>query len=1076
MNHQAIKFSGLVGLLVGLLAFPPAAGAQPTSPLGLSSAQDPPSVPDSVPRAPSSERGFPFPSQLHSPLDRSTQTWGIAQDRRGLLYVASNHGILQYDGEQWERIPTTSKTPTRSVAADSLVYVGTRGDFGVLRPDSVGTLKYQSLLDQVPEGKRDFSDVWNTHIIGGNAYFQSGDYLFRWSGEKMTTWSAGGSFHTSFVVGQSLYVRDANHGLLRVEGDSLKMIPGGSVFADVPVYMMEVRADGSLILATQSRGLLVQEGDAFRSLAPELTSFLDQNNLYHGTSLPGGRYALATIQTGVVVVNSSGEVVRVLDDSSGLPVNVVNHVFSGREGQLWMALNNGQVFQAGLSIPLTVHDERTSLRGTIREIHEHQDTTYVSTTTGLHVLKPTGSQSPGERSARFEIWGGDLPVVQDMKTVQKDLLAATQQNGLYHLEGRTKRQIGGWERTWSLTEDSGGDQLYAATTDGVKRVARRNGQWTAAPISGLDTEIRSVASRGDGTLWASTFGDRVIRASLSPDGRSITDTTSYGIEDGLPKGYKGLRLVEGRLTIYSPEGLYQIANPSGLPGEYTFGRQRSLLPETNGETTPILKAFYNVGDRLWLVLGDRVLTGTVQSNAVDDWSEISPLHFPKSEAISVFVDDVGTLWLGDQLRLFRYAARAGADVPDPAPPGFAPLIRRVIAPKDNRLLYGGPPHREDPGSPLPVRYGEDLRVRVASPQYGTTTPPEYRYRLLGRDDEWSDWSSAPTRRFNDFWEGTYRLQVQARNERGQLSRITSFPLEIIPPWYRSIWAYLVYGLGFLGLAYGARRFYVVKEEKRQARRRVQKLERERVVAERLKKANDRLREANRLKEDFLATTSHELRTPLTNILGSLEVLRGMMEGEETEFLDMIEENGKRLKRTLNALLDLSMLRSGEEDVELTPTPLDACVERVASDLRADAEEKGLSFRVALSGAPAWADLDEQYLEQILRNLIENAIKYTDEGVVAVSTGTAEGRVYAEVEDTGIGIDEAFLPDLFEEFKQESRGRSRTYEGNGLGLAISARLADQMDGAIRVETEKHEGSRFRVEFPRSSEPAEAGAEG
>ncbi len=1076
MNHLAIKFSGLVGLLAGLLAFPCAAGAQPTSPSGISSAQDPLSVPDSVPRTVSSERGFPFPSQLHSPLDRSTQTWGITQDRRGLLYVASNHGVLQYDGEQWERIPTTSETPTRSVAADSLVYVGTRGDFGVLRPDSVGTLKYQSLLDQVPEGKRDFSDVWNTHIVGGNAYFQSGDYLFRWDGEKMTTWSAGGSFHTSFVVEQSLYVRDANHGLRRVEGDSLKMIPGGSVFADVPVYMMDIRPDGGLILATQNRGLLVQRGDTFRSLAPELTSFLDQNNLYHGTSLSGGRYALATIQAGVVVVSSSGDVVRVLDDSSGLPVNVVNHVFSGREGQLWMALNNGQIFSANVNAPLTTYDERTSLRGTIREVHKHRGTTYVATETGLHVLTPTTDQSPGEQSAQFESWGGDLPVVLDMKTAEGDLLAATQQNGLYHLEGRTKRQIGGWERTWSLTRVSDGDLLYAATTDGVKRIARRNGQWTASPISGLDTEIRSVASREDGTLWASTFGDRVIRASLSPDRRRITDTTSYGIGDGLPKGYKGLRLIEGRLTIYSPEGLYQIANPSGLPEEYTFGRQRSLLPETSGETTPILKAFYNVGDRLWLVLGDRVLTGTVQSNAVDDWSEISPLHFPKSEAISVFVDDVGTLWLGDQLRLFRYAARAGGDVPDPAPPGFAPLIRRLIAPKENRLLYGGTPHREDPGSPLPVRYGEDLRVRVASPQYGTTTPPEYRYRLLGRDDEWSDWSSAPTRRFNDFWEGTYRLQVQARNERGQLSRITSFPLEIIPPWYRSIWAYLVYGLGFLGLAYGARRFYIVKEEKRQARRRVQKLERERVVAERLKKANDRLREANRLKEDFLATTSHELRTPLTNILGSLEVLRGMMEGEETEFLDMIEENGKRLKRTLNALLDLSMLRSGEEDVELTPTSLDECMERVASDLRADAEEKGLSFRVDLSGAPMWADLDEQYLEQILRNLIENAIKYTDEGVVAVSTGTAEGRVYAEVEDTGIGIDEAFLPDLFEEFKQESRGRSRTYEGNGLGLAISARLADQMDGAIRVETEKHKGSRFRVEFPRSSEPAEAGAEG
>jgi Signal transduction histidine kinase len=198
----------------------------------------------------------------------------------------------------------------------------------------------------------------------------------------------------------------------------------------------------------------------------------------------------------------------------------------------------------------------------------------------------------------------------------------------------------------------------------------------------------------------------------------------------------------------------------------------------------------------------------------------------------------------------------------------------------------------------------------------------------------------------------------------------------------------------------------------------------------------------------------------------------MMDGDQAKFLDMIEKNGQRLKRTLNALLDLSMLRSGDEELDLEPTPLDECVERMASDLRADAEEKGLAFRVDLSEPPVWADLNDQYLEQILRNLIENAIKYTDDGSVEVSTGTVDDRVYVEVEDTGIGIDDEFLPDLFEEFKQESRGRSRTYEGNGLGLAISARLADQMNGSIRVETEKHEGSRFRVEFPRASDPASA----
>ncbi|PSQ72889.1 MAG: histidine kinase, partial [Bacteroidetes bacterium QH_6_64_77] len=361
----------------------------------------------------------------------------------------------------------------------------------------------------------------------------------------------------------------------------------------------------------------------------------------------------------------------------------------------------------------------------------------------------------------------------------------------------------------------------------------------------------------------------------------------------------------------------------------------------------------------------------------------------------------------------------------------------------------------------------DLRVDVGAPLYGTVEPHQYRYKLEGRTDQWTDWTTEASQRYRDLWEGTYRFRVQARNDRGQVSEVGMLPLYIRPPWFRSRWALFAYGIAFLALALGYRRYYQIKEENRRAQERVRKLERERVVAERLKKANERLREANRLKEDFLATTSHELRTPLTNILGALEVLRGMVTDEQEEFLDMIEANGQRLKRTLNALLDLSMLRSGEEDLELTPTPLDECARRVALDLRDDAEEKGLSVRVDTPDTPVQADVDEQYLEQIVRNLVENAIKYTHDGHVAISAGRTNGQVYVEVEDTGIGIDEDFLPNLFDEFKQESRGRARTYEGNGLGLAISARLAEQMDGTIHVETEKGEGSTFTVEFPRSS---------
>ncbi|PSQ58530.1 MAG: histidine kinase, partial [Bacteroidetes bacterium QH_10_64_19] len=434
---------------------------------------------------------------------------------------------------------------------------------------------------------------------------------------------------------------------------------------------------------------------------------------------------------------------------------------------------------------------------------------------------------------------------------------------------------------------------------------------------------------------------------------------------------------------------------------------------------------------------------------------------------SLAVDQEGTVWLGDGRRLFQYASGQGRDI-EPPTADFSALVRQVTTLRRGRIVYGGHSSGLAGESSLAVPYGRDLRVDVAAPLYGTVEPHQYRYKLIGRDDQWTDWTTEASQRYRDLWEGTYRFRVEARNDRGAVSNVGTLTLRILPPWYRTVWAYLLYGIAFVAVAYGYRRYYQIKEANRRARERVRELEREQIVAERLKQANERLREANRLKEDFLATTSHELRTPLTNILGALEVLRGMVTDEQKEFLDVIETNGQRLKRTLNALLDLSMLRSGEKDLELTPTALDECARCVASDLRDDAEEKGLSFRVDTPDTPVQADVDERYLEQIIRNLVENAIKYTHDGHVAISAGRTNGQVYVEVEDTGIGIDDDFLPDLFADFKQESRGRARAYEGNGLGLSLAARLTERMDGTISVETEKGEGSVFTVEFPCSSE--------
>jgi signal transduction histidine kinase len=237
-----------------------------------------------------------------------------------------------------------------------------------------------------------------------------------------------------------------------------------------------------------------------------------------------------------------------------------------------------------------------------------------------------------------------------------------------------------------------------------------------------------------------------------------------------------------------------------------------------------------------------------------------------------------------------------------------------------------------------------------------------------------------------------------------------------------------------------------------------------------KRAEEKLKETIKMKSEFISLVSHELRTPLTAIKGGIALvvdgLAGEINREQKELLDISKKNVDRLSRLINEVLDFHKIESCKMTFNMKLNDISTIAKDVYETMAPIAADISIDFLLKLNNNLPKAKFDSDKITQVLTNLVDNAMKFTEKGHVTIKTGKRNGKIYVSVSDTGGGIKKEDLPRVFDRFEQLATGGERKTGGTGLGLTISKEIIEQHNGTIWIESEFGKGAKFTFTLPIS----------
>ncbi|WP_444996021.1 two-component regulator propeller domain-containing protein [Aliikangiella sp. IMCC44359] len=1016
----------------------------------------------------------------------------IFQDSHGFMWIGTYDGLTRYDGYRFVNFKNNPQDPTSlsnnvvlSIIEDKegYLWVGTdqngvnrfdpeTGEFVrfVARENDFDSLSHPQakVIHQDPQGR-----IWIGTTHGLNLYLPEKEAFAHFYHNPLDNQSLPHGAIVDIVDDGSgnLWVA-SNETLAHFDVEQQVFSSFNRPGTPKQINDLYLDTDNSLWIGTRLDGLYHLSPDQSRfehyQNIKDNPDSLNNNDIRTILRMRNGDLWVGTEEGGLNIrrkgSNQFLHIERNSADGHSLTINGVWSLYQDKSGLIWVGTAGGGInttisFANRMSrLTHSPHEKNSLSHEFIWDIEEDkQGMIWLSTPYGLDRYDPANNsfesfnqfESPNKRPFGSQIYSftiDDQGYIWIGNTRGQLAVFSPETKELTVIQRYDfPRDYISYSRVRMIEKDHFGN-IWVGTDDGLLRVDQKSRKivqdYRFVDQGQLgDASIRVMLQDDDGMIWFGTwgkglqrydpeFGSLISFENVPGDETSISDNTVRSL-------YKD---PQGNLWIGTFNGLNVLTAEQIQKETFEF---KSYLEKDGLPNSAIYGIANDSTGKLWLSSNRGLSEFDPEKIKFKNYTTEDGLTANEFHGNAVVRSLSGEIYFGsvNGVTIVNPVTRAQTN--------FQPKVKITdIEVQGKTILTKGVPYNN---KFIELEYdANDLIFEFASLDFRHPKRNQFKYRLLPYDEKWTSPDGVNTAVFTNLDPNRYTFELQATNSDGVwLNKTTIVKFIIKPPMWQTWWAYFIYFAILISLI----AFYLNSHEK--------KLKEQKAI-------NEHLRKVDQLKDEFLANTSHELRTPLNGIIGIAESLKegvaGLQNQKTLNHLQMIIDGGKRLAQLINDILDFKKLSHHNLVLQRKAVDLYSIANVVVSLLHPLAEEKSLKIINRLPNQLPLIYADENRIQQILHNLIGNAIKYTQRGQIEISATSQGNFVEVCVSDTGIGIDDSQMEIIFKPFEQASLPDIISNRGTGLGLSVSHQLIEEHGGNLWVESEVNKGSKFYFDVP------------